>query len=57
MFGTLEDRLTKELALAGISDMATANRFISEIYLPQHNTRFAKPALLEESAFVAADPA
>ncbi|HEX3413459.1 MAG TPA: ISNCY family transposase, partial [Stellaceae bacterium] len=57
MFGTLQDRLTKELALAGISDLATANRFISEIYLPQHNTRFAKPALLEESAFVAADPA
>ena len=57
MFGTLQDRLTKELALAGISDMATANRFIGEVYLPQHNTRFAKPAAFEESAFVAADPA
>ncbi len=57
MFGTLQDRLIKELALAGITDMAAANRFISEVYLPRHNARFAKPAALEESAFVAADPA
>jgi hypothetical protein len=57
MFGTLQDRLTKELALAGISDIAAANQFIREIYLPQHNARFAKPAQFEETAFVAADPA
>jgi hypothetical protein len=57
MFGTLQDRLTKELALAGIRDIAAANQFIREIYLPQHNARFAKPAQLEETAFVAADPA
>ena len=57
MFGTLQDRLIKELALAGISDIAAANRFIREVYLPQHNARFAKPAALEDSAFVAADSA
>jgi transposase len=57
MFGTLQDRLIKELALAGISDIAAANRFIREIYLPRHNARFAKPAALDDSAFVAADPA
>ena len=57
MFGTLQDRLTKELKLAGIADMAGANRFIREVYLPAHNARFAKPAALPESAFVAADPA
>lgn len=57
MFGTLQDRLIKELALAGISDLAAANRFISEDYLPRHNARFAKPAAIEETAFVAADPA
>lgn len=56
MFGTLQDRLTKELALAGISDIAAANRFIREVYLPAHNARFAKSATLPESAFVAADP-
>jgi hypothetical protein len=57
MFGTLQDRLAKELALAQISDLAAANRFIREVYLPQHNARFAKPATCAESAFVAADAA
>jgi hypothetical protein len=57
MFGTLQDRLTKELALAAIRDIAAANRFIREVYLPQHNARFARPAALAESAFVAVDPA
>jgi transposase len=56
MFGTLQDRLIKELALARIRDIAAANQFIREVYLPQHNARFAKPPALAESAFVAADP-
>ena len=57
MFGTLQDRLIKELAKAAITDIATANAFIREAYLPQHNARFAKPAAAAETAFVAADPA
>jgi hypothetical protein len=57
MFGTLQDRLTRELALAGIGEIEAANRFIREVYLPRHNARFARPAALEETAFVAADPA
>ncbi|MGD0333684.1 MAG: hypothetical protein ABSA90_10555, partial [Xanthobacteraceae bacterium] len=57
MFGTLQDRLPKELKLAGITDMESANRFIREVYLPAHNARFAKAAALPESAFVAAVPA
>jgi transposase len=57
MFGTLQDRLIKELGLAGICDMPAANRFICEVYLPHHNRRFAKPAPFEENAFVSADPA
>ena len=44
MFGTLQDRLPKELKLAGITDMESANRFIREVYLPAHNARFAKAA-------------
>jgi transposase len=40
---TLQDRLVKELRLAGISDIASANRFL-EKYLPKLNKRFAKPA-------------
>lgn len=58
MFGTLQDRLPKELKLAGIRGIDAANRFIREVYLPQHNARFAKSPQLEESAFVAVgDPA
>lgn len=53
MFGTLQDRLPKELALAGIADVEAANRWIREVYLPVHNARFAKPPALAESAFVA----
>jgi len=54
MFGTLQDRLPKELKLAGIGDVDGANRFIRERYLPAHNARFAKPAAVPETAFVAA---
>jgi len=57
MFGTLQDRLAKELKLAGMADIEAANRFISEVYLADHNARFARPPEIAESAFVAADPA
>lgn len=52
MFGTLQDRLPKELKLAGIRDVEAANRFIREVYLPAHNARFARPPTLAESALV-----
>ena len=55
MFATLQDRLPKELKLADIAEIEAANRFIAEVYLPAHNQRFAKPAALPDSAFVAAD--
>ena len=57
MFGTLQDRLIKELAKAGITEIEVANRWIAEVYLPAHNARFVKPAALPESAFVLADAA
>jgi transposase len=40
MFGTLQDRLVKELADANITTVEAANRFLAEIYLPAHNRRF-----------------
>jgi hypothetical protein len=52
MFGTLQDRLIKELAKAGIDTIEAANAFIRDVYLPAHNARFAKPPALPESAFV-----
>jgi transposase len=51
MFGTLQDRLVKELRLAGITDIEAANAFIREIYLPAHNARFAVAPAGEGSAF------
>ena len=52
MFGTLQKRLPQELELAGITDMAAANRFLKEDFLPAHNARFARPAEDTGSAFV-----
>ena len=52
MFGTLQKRLPQELRLAGITDMAEANRFLKELYLPLHNARFAVPAEGKGAAFV-----
>ncbi len=40
MFRTLQDRPPKELALAGLTDMAVANRFLAEQFLPAFNQRF-----------------
>ena len=58
MFGTLQERLPKELALAGIADIAEANRFIREVYLPRTTRASPSRRRSQESAFVAAcDPA
>ncbi len=40
-FRTHQDRLVKELRLAGISDMASANEYLEKVYIPKHNTKFA----------------
>jgi len=53
VFQTLQDRLVKELALAGIDTVAAANRFLREVYIPSHNARFAVAPTQEGSAFVA----
>ena len=53
-FRTLQDRSPKELALAGITAIEAANRFIREVFLPEHNARFATPPEAAGSAFVAA---
>jgi transposase len=51
-FRTLQDRLPKELALAGITEMAAANRYLTERFLPQHNTRFMVGATEPGTAFI-----
>jgi hypothetical protein len=52
MSGTLQDRLIKELAKAEITAIAAANAWIRDVYLPDHNARFARPPAVAESAFV-----
>lgn len=51
---TLQDRLVNELKLAGIDDVENANRFIREVYLPEHNRNFARPPADPTSCFVSA---
>jgi transposase len=53
MFGTLQDRLAKELGQAGITTLAAADRYLREVYLPEHNARFAVPPEHAGTAFVA----
>jgi molybdenum-dependent DNA-binding transcriptional regulator ModE len=42
--GLLQDRLVKELRLAGISDLAAANEFLDQTFLPALNRRFTLAA-------------
>jgi hypothetical protein len=42
VFGTLQDRLVKELRLAGIATIAAANAWLPG-FMAGHNARFAKP--------------
>ena len=53
LFQTLQDRVPKELALAGITTMDAANAWLRDTYIPVHNARFAGKAEQQGSAFVA----
>lgn len=52
VFRTLQDRLPKELALAGITEMAAANQFLRTRFIPAYNRRFAVAATDVGTAFV-----
>jgi transposase len=52
VFRTLQDRLPKELALAGITDMAAANQYLTAHFLPAYNQRFAVLAAEAGTAFI-----
>lgn len=41
LFGTLQDRLVKELRLSNISTLAAANEFLAKVFIPQFNTKFS----------------
>jgi len=41
LFKTLQDRLVKELRLAGINTIAVANEFLEKIFIPKFNAKFS----------------
>ncbi|MDO9028006.1 MAG: ISNCY family transposase [Candidatus Roizmanbacteria bacterium] len=41
LFGTLQDRLVKEMRLASINTIETANKFMKEKFIPWYNSRYA----------------
>ncbi len=51
-FRTHQQRLVRELAAAGSTDLEAANRYLETHYRPTYNAEFAQPALEEGAAFV-----
>ncbi len=51
-FRTHQERLVKELSLAGITDMESANKYLKDAYMPNYNIEFAVEAPEKESVFV-----
>jgi transposase len=52
LFATLQDRLPKELRLAGIRTVDSANAWLKAHYIAEHNARFAVDPEQDGSAFV-----
>ena len=51
-FRTHQGRLPKELAKEGITDIASANKYLKEVYLPAYNNEFKVKAMESGNAFV-----
>ena len=49
---TLQDRLVNELRVAGITSVASANRYLREQFVPAFNREFGRPPADATSAFV-----
>ena len=52
LFRTWQDRLPKEMKLAGIASIEAANLWLREIYIPGHNAAFAVAAEQPGTGFV-----
>jgi len=51
MFGTLQDRLPKELVLQGAKTLDQANQYLRDSYLPRHNALFSHKAQEARTAY------
>jgi hypothetical protein len=52
VFETHQDRLVKELALQGITEMEEANLYLQKEYMPTYNAEFMQPASAEGDVFI-----
>ena len=52
MFSTHQERIPKELASAGITDMDAANIYLKDKYMPAFNAEFSVKPAIEATAFV-----
>jgi len=52
MFSTHQERIPKELAAAGITDMDAANAYLKDKYMPAFNAEFGVKPAMEAKAFV-----
>lgn len=48
---TLQDRLTAELRLRGLSNLSDANKFLHDIYIEEHNRKFSISPRMSEKSF------
>jgi transposase len=55
--GTWQGRLVAEMRQAGVTDLAEANQYIAQVFLPEMNRQFAQAAAEAGSAFVSAEGA
>src|SRR3989338_2308685 len=44
--------MPKEMAYHGLTDMEEANRYLTEVYMPQYNEEFSHPAREEGTGFI-----
>jgi hypothetical protein len=52
LFGTLQSRVPPLMRQAGLASIEAANRWLANVYIPQHNARFAVKAAEDGTAFV-----
>lgn len=51
VFGTVQGRLPQELRVAAITDYASANRYLQDLFIPRYKARFAVQPAQPESAY------
>jgi transposase len=56
LFRTLQDRLIPELRINKIHSIELANRYLKNVYVPDHNRRFSVATAEKATGFISIDP-